>query len=260
MVIGVINQLSYVGGTIFSRRKLPLSKGKWHHFQADSPGSQVPACFFFSSPRATAFCCCAIILGREANQHRPPQDVVGKASPAELTWPDFSWNQCLLRWFTSWTGEKYTGLRENQQEISKHVWQNHAKSMSFCRLSHNKPSSSHPCHCQSGCCAIISCCFCLMDCSWHPGKYPCVRKSPCYLAGSFSPKATLGHSPKVRLIEIHHGTRPANIVGCTDRSRTSRELGSEWLWGVLGISSRSPWFGIWYTDSQLTDRNMSNHM
>jgi hypothetical protein len=111
----------------------------------------------------------------------------------------------------------------------KHVWQNHAKSMSFCRLSHNKPSSSHPCHCQSGCCAIISCCFCLMDCSWHPGKYPCVRKSPCYLAGSFSPKATLGHSPKVRLIEIHHGTRPANIVGCTDRSRTSRELGSEWL-------------------------------
>ena len=132
--------------------------------------------------------------------------------------------------------------------------------MSFCRLSHNKPSSSHPCHCQSGCCAIISCCFCLMDCSWHPGKHPCVRKSPCYRAGSFSPKATLGHSPKVRLIEIHHGTRPANIVGCTDRSRTSRELGSEWLWGVLGISSRSPWFGIWYTDSQLTDRNMSNYV
>ena len=30
--------------------------------------------------------------------------------------------------------EKYAGLRENQQENLKHVWQNHAKSMSFCRL------------------------------------------------------------------------------------------------------------------------------
>lgn len=208
---------------------MPLSKGLFAPFSGRLPWIPRSSLFLLQFSQGHGLLLLRNHPWTGGDRYRPPKDVVSWPALLNLLSKDtfLEINVCfdglpLEQGKVCWFKGKPAGNL-------KHVWQNHAKSMSFCRLSHNKPSSSHPCHCQSGCCAIISCCFCLMDCSWHPGKHPCVRKSPCYLAGSFSPKATLGHSPKVRLIEIHHGTRPANIVGCTDRSRTSRELGSEWL-------------------------------